>query len=136
MLKEALKSMVPAIADERRRRIEALVQAYIGTLNSGDIDARSALFSAQGSTEDPVGNPPIVGHEARKAFWGGGSGLKAKAQLDSLIISGASEAAYRFTVELSAGSEKATLTPFVTIQINEEGLIEKMRVHFDRSSIT
>ena len=69
MLKDMFVEMAKGRETPAGDRIRDLVTRYLATFATGDIEARVALFAPDGSFEDPVGTPPMVGHDALRAFF-------------------------------------------------------------------
>ena len=136
MVRKAMLAQAAARESPRRRLIEQLVRAYLDTVSRGDIEARLALFAPGASFEDPVGTPPMVGHEALRAYWEAGAGFEVRAQLEFVAVAG-DEAAYLFTAELiGAPHDRVTIRVIETIEVDEDGLICRMRAYFDRNTMT
>jgi len=120
----------------RRPLIEQLVRSYLDSLSKGDIEARLALFAPDASFEDPVGTPAMVGHAALRAFWTAGAGIEVRARLEHLAIAG-DEAAFLFTAEIAAASDdRVAIRVVETIEVDDKGLISRMRAYFDRGAMT
>jgi len=112
------------------------VLAYLASYRTGDIEARLALFAEDATFEDPVGTDPIIGREALKAFWAAGAHFDIAMELQTLAVNGL-EAAFLFVATLrTQQGDAVTLRVIETLVVNEQGLISRMRAHFDSSSIT
>jgi len=131
--------MFSAAADSRltgrESRIRQTVTDYLGSYANGDIESRVALFAPDASFEDPVGSSPLVGHEALRNFWLAGAGFTVQMHLELLAING-NEAAYVFTAEIGGDGDIAQIRTIETIEVDEIGLISRMRAYFDGGSIS
>jgi len=136
MLKDMFVEMAKGRETPASGRIRELVARYLATFATGDIEARIALFAPDASFEDPVGTPPMIGHDALRAFFSQGSAMKMSAELDRIAICG-NEAAYAFRARLDAGEGgQVTIHPFETLVVGDDGLIVQMRAYFDAGSIS
>jgi len=136
MLKDMFVEMAKGRETPASGRIRELVARYLATFATGDIEARIALFAPDASFEDPVGTPPMIGHDALRAFFSQGSAMKMSAELDRIAICG-NEAAYAFRARLDAGEGgQVTIHPFETLVVGDDGLIVQMRAYFDADSIS
>ena len=135
-VRDAMLAQAAAREGPRRRMIEQLVRSYLDSLSRGDIEGRLALFAPDATFEDPVGSAPMVGHDALRAFWTAGAGLEVRAQLELIAVAG-DEAAYVFTAEVVGNPEdRVTMRVIETIEVDDKGLISRMRAYFDRNTMT
>ena len=136
MLKDMFVEMAKGRETPASESIRELVVRYLATFATGDIEGRIALFAPDASFEDPVGTPPMVGHDALRAFFSQGSAMKISAELERIAICG-KEAAFAFRARLDAGEGgQVTIHPFETLVVNDDGLIVQMRAYFDVGSIS
>ena len=136
MLKDMFVEMAKGRETPASGRIRELVARYLATFATGDIEGRVALFAPDASFEDPVGTPPMIGHDALRAFFSQGSAMKMSAELERIAICG-NEAAYAFRARLDAGEGgQVTIHPFETLVVGDDGLIVQMRAYFDADSIS
>lgn len=135
-VREALLAQAAARESPRRRTIEQLVRSYLDSLSRGDVEGRLALFAPDATFEDPVGAAPMVGHEALRAFWMAGAGVEVRTRLELIAVAG-DEAAYVFTAEVVGGpDDRVTIRTIETIEVDDNGLISRMRAYFDRNTMT
>ncbi|QFG20998.1 nuclear transport factor 2 family protein [Actinomadura sp. WMMB 499] len=107
--------------------MKAALQAYIDGFNSGDPAAVVALFAADATVEDPVGNPPITGRDAIGEFYANAVASGAELRLDAPIRgSHGDAAAMAFTVEMPA----MRIRVIDVMTFGEDGLITGMRAHW------
>ena len=136
MLKDMFVEMAKGRETPASESVRELVVRYLATFATGDIEGRIALFAPDASFEDPVGTPPMVGHDALRAFFSQGSAMKISAELERIAICG-NEAAFAFRARLDAGEGgQVTIHPFETLVVNDDGLIVQMRAYFDVGSIS
>lgn len=50
-------------------QIRAAIERYVACLCKGDVDGIAALYADDATVEDPVGNEPVVGLTAVRAFY-------------------------------------------------------------------
>jgi len=132
MFREAALSRQTGAEDAARQAVLAYVDSY----RTGDIEARLALFAEDAAFEDPVGTEPMIGREALKAFWTAGVHFDIAMELQTLAVNG-SEAAFLFLATLRAPEgDMVTLRVIETLAVDEQGLISRMRAHFDSDSIS
>ena len=136
MLKDMFVEMAKGRETPASGRIRELVARSLATFATGDREGRVALFAPDASFEDPVGTPPMIGHDALRAFFSQGSAMKMSAELERIAICG-NEAAYAFRARLDAGEGgQVTIHPFETLVVGDDGLIVQMRAYFDAGSIS
>lgn len=134
-IRETLLAQAEAREGPRRAMIEQLVRSYLDSISRGDVEGRLALFAPDAIFEDPVGAAPMVGHEALRAFWTAGGGLEVRTRLELLAVAG-EEAAYVFTAEVLGGADdRVNIRTIETMEVNENGLIARMRAYFDRNTM-
>ena len=136
MLRDMFVGMAKGRETPAHGRIRELVTRYLATFATGDIEARVALFAPDGSFEDPVGTPPMIGHDALRAFFSQSGGMQISAELERIVICG-NETAFSFRACLDAGEGgQVTIHPFETLVMGDDGLIVQMRAYFDAGCIS
>jgi len=135
MIRDGLLALAAAQESPRRGIIEQLARDYLDSFAGGDIEARLALFAPDAVFEDPVGAPPVVGHEGLRAFWAAAAGIKVQMRLEHIAVSG-DEAAYVFSAQVGEAPDQVTIRTVETIAVNADGLISRMRAYFDRNTMT
>jgi steroid Delta-isomerase len=118
--------------------IRLTIDDYVKHSCAGDMDGLVSLFTEDARQEDPVGQPPNVGHEAIRGFF---NNVKAVGPMDmSLarepIIIG-NEALVFLTVVSRVGDQDVTV-PFITDHMTfaDDGRIESLRAFFDPATIS
>jgi steroid delta-isomerase len=118
--------------------IRATIDAYVKHSCAGDMDGLVSLFTEDARQEDPVGQPPNVGHDAIRGFF---DNVKAVGPMDmSLardpIIIG-NEAIVFLTVVSHVGDQDVQV-PFITDHMTfaDDGRIKELRAFFDPTTIT
>jgi len=136
MLRDIFRDAAGARTIGIEERVRAVVDAYLGSYRSGDIDGRVALFAVDGVFEDPVGSEPMRGRDAIRAFWqAGAAAFRIEMALDSLYVSG-SEAAFNATATLyDREGDMVRIRIIETLALNDDGLIMSLRAYFDAGSI-
>ena len=134
-LRDAFLAVAKSRETERDVATRQVVEAYLASFESGDVQGRLALFAVDARFEDPVGTPPIEGHDGLLVFWGQGTGMNISMKLERLSVNGP-EAAFVFTATLSsAGAGEVVMRVIETMMLNEQGRISRMRAYFDVGSI-
>lgn len=114
----------------------AAAVAYIESFKFTDIASRLALFAPDAVFEDPIGSPPLRGHASLREFWEKGSAIDVSMELEH-VAANANTAAFLFTATLSMpGSPAVQIRVIETLEVDENGLISRLRANFDETSIS
>lgn len=114
----------------------AAAVAYIDSFNTADVASRLALFAPDAVFEDPIGSPPIRGHAALLEFWEKSSALDVSMELEH-VAANVNTAAFLFTARLSMpGSPAVQIRVIEMLEVDENGLITRLRANFDESSMS
>jgi steroid delta-isomerase len=118
--------------------IRTTIDSYVKHSCAGDIDGLVSLFTEDARQEDPVGQPPNVGHNAIRGFF---DNVKSVGPMDlSLarepIIIG-NEAIVFLTVVSHVGDQDVHV-PFIADHMTfaDDGRIASLRAFFDPTTIT
>jgi steroid delta-isomerase len=118
--------------------IRQTIDSYTKCSTAGDIDGLVALFTENARQEDPVGQPPNVGHDAIRSFF---ENVKSVGPMELTlarepIIIG-NEAIVFLTVVSHVGDQDVHV-PFIADHITfaHDGRIESLRAFFDPTTIT
>jgi steroid delta-isomerase len=136
MLKEMLTQGALGRKTGMEDRARAAALAYVESFKSGDIDGRLALFSPAAKFEDPVGTPAHSGHAALRAFWDQGSAIGVTMAVQHIASNADSAAMFFKAALIMEGSEPVELRVIEIFEIDENGLIVRLRSYFDETSIS
>lgn len=112
-----------------------LARAYYAAVDSGDVDAVVACFSADATYRRP-GYDPIVGEAGLREFYGGVRVIVSGAHtLDEVVVQGATAAVRgRFAGRLRDGSDSSVgFADFFTF--DEAGRIRERRTYFEAAAV-
>ncbi len=108
-----------------------VVDGYVSAYNSRDFEGILAMFAADATMEDPVGEPPARGEEEIRALYKTGFDMGVTIELDGRVRTAASNAAF----PLCATSESGKLYVIDLFEFNEEGKIIRMRAFWSRDNL-
>lgn len=113
-------------------QVRAVVDAYVRAFATRDHALYVSLFADDGTVEDPVGSPPVRGHEALGAFFDGataGGPLTLELAPDGVRVAG-NHVAFAFTLHLDAGAQVLLLPVIDTFDLDPDGRIRAMRAYW------
>lgn len=109
--------------------IRARVETYLAAIAAADADAVAALYTENGTMEDPVGSTPLQGPAAIAEFLSQMAGAEVETELLELRIAG-TEAAFHFRVTITSDGQRTTITPIDVMTFDEQGRITTMRAYW------
>ncbi len=81
------------------------MESYVTFLNAGDAESIMTLYGDNPSIEDPIGNKPIVGRDAVRAFYSAAAPqLKGRVRLAGRVVVTGLEGAMPMLAELGPPS--------------------------------
>jgi steroid delta-isomerase len=111
--------------------MQAISDAYIDAYKRNDKDAVLALFREDAIFEDPVGQPPHLGHEGIAAFWDQSHAMASiELHRKDLIICG-SEMAMVFEVHATIGDNTMILDAIDVFVVGDDGKISSLKAYWD-----
>lgn len=113
------------------------VDRYLDAFSRGDKDAYLALFTDDGTVEDPVGTDVHRGPEAISAFW---DGVRALSPVIELVPTGpvrvaGDEAAFPMQAVSTMGDDKVVVDIIDVFVFADDGRISSMRAFWDLSEM-
>jgi steroid delta-isomerase len=120
------------------RTILQTVAAYFAALRANDSDAWVDAFAEDAVSYDPVGSPPIQGHEALRRLLQAASGQFERTSLteDHVFVAG-NGAAVKWTSQgVDRDGREVTLEGIDVFEINEEGKIQTLWAYWDPTAFT
>lgn len=115
--------------------VAAGVQRYLDTVATGTAAEVTALFAPDATVEDPVGNDPIRGHDAIRAFYGTFEALAKTTELvTARTVAGQAAFHFRIVVDLGGGAT-STMEPLEVMTFDDDGLITSMRAFWAESDL-
>ena len=86
-------------------QIRTAMESYVSFLNAGDAESIMTLYGENPSIEDPIGNKPIVGREAVRAFYSAAAPrLKGRVHVAGRVVVTGLEGAMPMLAELGSPS--------------------------------
>lgn len=118
--------------------IRATIDSYTKFSTAGDVDGLVALFTEDAVQEDPVGQPPNVGHDAIRTFFQNAQSvgpMELSLAREPIVIG--NEAMVFLTVVSHVGDQDVHV-PFIAdlMTFADDGRIQSVRAFFDPSTIT
>ena len=114
---------------------KAVIETYLSSLVSSDLDAVVALYAEDGSVEDPVGTSAHIGHDAIRAFYGASIESIVKADLLGPVRVAAAEAAFPFYIEIATAKGGMRFEVIDTFAFNDAGKITHMRAFWSTDNM-
>jgi steroid Delta-isomerase len=116
-----------------RAEIEVRLKEYVDSLRSMETERFVKEYAPEGTAEDPVGGPVIVGHENLTAFFNGvKKGMKLLDLTPELIIIAPPEAAVKWKTRGVMQNDKEAFFNGITLfKFAEDGKILQMRAFWD-----
>ena len=114
-------------------QIRSAIESYVRAYNEDDMDLLLSLFTEDCVWEDPVGQPPHLGHDGLRKFWefAHTSGAKLSPQTERIVVCG-TEGLLVFTMVVrmadGSGVDLRAVDRFV---FNDEGRIEHGQAYWD-----
>ena len=108
--------------------IRKVVSDYFAATRAMDIEAWLATFADNAISYDPVGGPPIEGHDSLRQFFQGIMGAFEKVGLkeDKVFISGNGAAVLWTGHGVGKNGREVSFEGIDVFEINEDGKIQKM----------
>jgi steroid delta-isomerase len=116
---------------------ERTIANYFATTRNGDRQGWVGCFSKTGSTEDPAGTPPHVGHEALGKFFDSIVGLVETIGLhEDHVFTCGSQVAVKWTGRgLSKTGKPYTFEGVDVFECDEAGRIVKLKAYWDPAKL-
>jgi steroid delta-isomerase len=108
--------------------IHQVVAAYFAAIRAMDPETWLATFAADAVDHDPVGTPPVVGHQGLRQFFHTIAGAFEKLGIteDHVFVAG-NEAAVKWTGHgVGRNGRAVTFEGIDVFEINEQGKIQKL----------
>lgn len=114
--------------------IRAVVEKYVELMNAGDADPVAALYSPDGTLEDPVGGELRVGIEAIRKFYAASVGAVVL-ELSGPIRAAGNEAAFPMRGILGSGDKRSVIDIIDVMTFDEDARITSMRAFWSPDAI-
>jgi steroid delta-isomerase len=121
-----------AVAPERIRQA---VQDYVTAVATGTGADIAALYSADGTVEDPVGTEPHRGRAAVTAFYSPIEGFRRETELLAVKV-GPGTAAFHFRVRTHLPDQVVEVDPIDVMTFDADGAITSMRAFWSTADMT
>lgn len=109
---------------------KALLQGYVDSINSNDLEGLLALFAEDVQWEDPYGSEPVYGRAALREVYAPALDT-LQLRLDTPIRgSHGDRAAMAFTFEGRLGGKRVRARAIDVITVNNEGLIAHFQAYW------
>ncbi len=113
------------------------VAEYFAAVRAMDVDRWVNNFAPNAITHDPVGTPPVAGHEALRGFLTHilGSFQSISLTEDAVYLNGRSAAAHWHGLAVAHSGKEAPFSGIDVIDTNDEGKITLVRAFWDPAPI-
>ena len=117
--------------------IRATVDAYCAAVTSGDRAAYTALFTEDGSLEDPVGTPRVVGRDAIGDFFDRSQAMAERIELRRTGPVRAAAGECAFPIQARPEIDRATFVVDIidVMTFADDGRINTMRAFWDAAEM-
>ena len=120
------------------KKLRQAVNRYLDAVQRQSTEDYVACFAKDGSLEDPVGRPAVVGHDAIAAFFEKNikplDAVEVELFEDQVRVSGRSVAVV-FKAIFTGGGRRRQLIPIEVQDFDDEGLITSMRAYWGRADM-
>jgi uncharacterized protein (TIGR02246 family) len=112
--------------------IRAAVNAYIERSNENDKDAVVALFAADATWYDPVGQPPHRGRDGVAEFWDQTRTMADRIEMKprDIIVAG-NEAVVIMEIHATIGGSTMVMDCVETFEVGADGLFSLVKAYWD-----
>jgi steroid delta-isomerase len=116
-------------------QITAVVNRYLSLVAKGTADDLVELYADDATVEDPVGAEVHIGKQAIHGFYAAVENVQRECELVTLRVAG-NEAAFHFTLTVTAGDTKMVIEPIDVMVFDSEGKIRSMKAYWSPESVT
>lgn len=119
-------------------QIQTIMARYLELVSRGDVDAILALYARDAIVEDPVGQPPHIGHHAIDAFYRQGLGeMKVRAELQGPIrATDSGWGAMPFRVTVTNADPVTRIDVIDVMEFDDGGRIKSMKAYWGEQNLT
>jgi pimeloyl-ACP methyl ester carboxylesterase/ketosteroid isomerase-like protein len=138
LIQSFLGRVLPATSSNGHTHVPDTISRFYQALRANDVEAWLETFAPDAESQDPVGTPPIQGHQALRQFF---TDLLANfARFDGLAeeecFPAGNAVAVRWTGRgLSRDGQPVVFTGIDVFELNVAGRIQSLRAYFDLSSL-
>jgi len=117
--------------------IQKVVSDYFAATRAMDMEAWIATFADNATSHDPVGGPPLEGHNSLRQFFQGIVGAFDRVGLaeDKVFISGNGAAVMWTGRGVGKNGREVTFEGIDVFEVNEEGKIQTLWAYWDPSAM-
>ncbi|GAA1226368.1 FAD-binding protein [Prauserella halophila] len=114
--------------------VRATVESYLAAIASADGARIAALYTEDGTMEDPAGSDPLVGRGAIAGFFETMAGARVETELLHLRVAGR-EAAFHFRVTATAEGRCTTISPIDVMTLDDRCRIVALRAFWSPDDV-
>jgi steroid delta-isomerase len=120
-----------------RAAIDATIDLYLSSFSDNNADAWLSCWATDGWTEDPVGTPRRVGHDALRTFFEEAHSLADAVELrgSGLRIVVGNEAVFTMQARPTMGDQTYMLDVIDHMTFDDEAKISTLRAFFDPTTM-
>ena len=111
------------------------IDAYLSALCRADIEAIVGIYAENATIEDPVGSPPIQGHDAIRAFYSAALGSIASAKLTGEVREAGNETAFPFELQMTYNGTAMVMNIIDTFRFDDNGKVCAMRAFWSEANM-
>ena len=116
------------------QEIRTIVNTYIEMMCASDIDGILSLYAPDATAEDPVGNEPVRGVEALRAFYAAVAPA-LQVELRGPICVAGNQCAFPLLAQLTLGDAPQYLDATDVLSFNDDGKITSMRAFWNPAEL-
>ena len=110
-----------------------IADAYVDAYKRNDKDALLGLFKPDAYFEDPVGQPPHLGHEGIGAFWDQSHAMASIELVKKDVIVCGTEMVMLFEVQATIGDNTMIIDAVDVFVIGDDNKIVTLKAYWDMS---
>jgi steroid Delta-isomerase len=120
-----------------RQEIERTVETYFAAIRSMNVDQWVRTFDEDAVSEDPVGAPPLQGHDELRQFFLGLTDKFHRVGLteDTIFVAGDGAAVKWTGYGVGKNGREVTFEGIDVFQMNEQGKIVRLRAYWDPTPV-
>jgi steroid delta-isomerase len=121
----------------QKEAVEKIVTEYFAAIRAMDVERWVATFALDAETNDPVGTPPIRGHEGLRHFLSGVMSIFEKVGLtENQVFVAGNGAAVKWTGHGKGKNGREVVFEGIDVfQINEAGRIQTVWAYWDMNAM-
>ncbi len=119
-----------------QEKAQAIVDRYLSSLVTGDLESVLALYADDAVVEDPVGSSPLVGRSALMDFYSKAVSMVVAAQCHGPVRVAANEIAFSFEIEAMFDEQRSKIEIIDHFVLDSSQKIQSMRAFWSEANMS